>query len=400
MKYAFILCDGLSDRIPALAENNTPLTAAKTPCADKLAAAGKCGIAKTTDPVYPAETLRTDMYIIGCDSKMYPEAPALEAISCGIPAGEEDVVFGCRLISLSDEEQLEEKSVIDCAPVLSAVQLDVVFSVLDNELSGDVFRFFMSDDKRLYCVWKRGESDPASVCSALTAEENAGKKIGELLPKGDYSEPVIRMIRKSFELLSGLSMNKTRLAAGKPAVNAVWFEELGSVPKTRSFEEKYGLKAAMLTSDRRLDGLASVMEMKRKFSYDESLEELAANAVSELENGADAALMHIGSVYTPGLEMNAEGKIKAIEALDSRLLEPIYKYLSSCGEEHRIILISSFSCCCSNGIPSSEPVPFLIYDSRTTHSGSASFTEQTAFSAGSYIPYGTDIMKLLLLDDN
>ena len=45
---------------------------------------------------------------------------------------------------------------------------------------------------------------------------------------------------------------------------------------------------------------------------------------------------------------------------------------------------------------SSEPVPYLIYDSRKTLGGVETFTEESAKNTGVFVEYGPSIMDKLL----
>ena len=64
------------------------------------------------------------------------------------------------------------------------------------------------------------------------------------------------------------------------------------------------------------------------------------------------------------------------------------------------MFISSFSCNVNEGFITSEPVPYVIYDSRSEESSTTVYNEQKAFEDGKYIGYGTDITEYLLSSFN
>ena len=71
-------------------------------------------------------------------------------------------------------------------------------------------------------------------------------------------------------------------------------------------------------------------------------------------------------------------------------------YLQSSGDDYRILIMPDHPTPIATKTHSSQPVPFMIYDSRSDYSGVDTFTEQTAAATGEFIEHGPDIMKMLL----
>ena len=106
--------------------------------------------------------------------------------------------------------------------------------------------------------------------------------------------------------------------------------------------------------------------------------------------------MHFEAPDECGHRAEPENKVKAIECIDKRAFKPILNYLKESGEDYRILVMPDHPTPIATKTHSSEPVPFMIYDSRKSLGGVYTFTEDTAKSTGNFVEHGPDIMKRLL----
>ena len=87
---------------------------------------------------------------------------------------------------------------------------------------------------------------------------------------------------------------------------------------------------------------------------------------------------------------------KAIELIENRALKIALDYLENCGDGYRILIMPDHPTPLNIKTHSSEPVPYLIYDSTKNVNGVETFTEATAKSTGNFVEHGPDIMEKLL----
>ena len=66
------------------------------------------------------------------------------------------------------------------------------------------------------------------------------------------------------------------------------------------------------------------------------------------------------------------------------------------GEDYRILICPDHPTPLLTKTHSSDPVPFMIYDSRKAMSGVETFNEKTALATGLYVEHGPSIMDRLL----
>ena len=136
MKYIVVLGDGMADQpIPELGDK-TPLEYAKTPMMDSLAQLGEIGMVHTIPDGMKPGSDTANLSVLGYNPrKYYTGRSPLEALSIGAEMKDSDVALRCNLITLSEDEPYEEKTIIDhssgeistaeCAELLEAVRREL-----------------------------------------------------------------------------------------------------------------------------------------------------------------------------------------------------------------------------------------------------------------------------------
>ena len=110
MKYVVILGDGMADYPVDAFDGKTILEVADKPTIDYMAQHGEMGMVKTVqDGMKPGSDV-ANLSVMGYDTKKcYSGRSPLEAASIGVPLKDNDVTFRCNLVTLSDEENYEDK---------------------------------------------------------------------------------------------------------------------------------------------------------------------------------------------------------------------------------------------------------------------------------------------------
>ena len=114
MKYIVVLGDGMADEPIAQLGNKTPLDVAKKPNVDALAKKGVVGLCKTIPDGMKPGSDTANLSVLGYDPKIYYTGRSpLEAASIGIDLKDTDVALRANLVTLSNEDVYEEKTMID-----------------------------------------------------------------------------------------------------------------------------------------------------------------------------------------------------------------------------------------------------------------------------------------------
>ena len=396
LKYIVVLGDGMADEPLAQLDNRTPLECANIPVMDELAGKGELGLAKTVpDSMKPGSDV-ANLAVLGYDPTCnYSGRSPLEALSVGVQMNEDDVIFRCNVVTLTEEEPYDQKTILDhSSGEISTEDADVLMDTIREKLQTEQFRFYTGTSYRHIMVWKQGR-----VLDLEQPHDHLGQKIGEYLPK----EALFRdMMEKSYSLLNTHPLNIKRAAEGKNKANSAWFWGAGTKPSLENFTQKTGKKGAMISAVDLLKGIAvgagmQVIEVPgANGSLHTNYEGKAQAAVKAvLNDGCDFAYVHVEAPDEMGHQGSIENKIKAIENLDSRVVAPIKAAMDASGQPYRLLIMPDHPTPIRCRTHTADPVPYILYDSTRERKGVARYSEKDAAQTGNYQPEGYKLIDRL-----
>lgn len=404
MKYAVVLCDGMADRpVPEL-NNMTPMQAANKPNMDYLASKGEVGLVKTVGAGLKPGSDVANLSVLGYDPAIYYSGRSpLEAASIGIDLKPDDVTLRCNLVTLSDEPNYEDKTMVDyCAGDISTPEAEELIKYIDEKLGSDKFKFYAGVSYRHCLVWAKGEPHPGVL---TPPHDISDRKITDYIPKGDYIAELYDMMKKSYDLLMEHPVNKKRIAEGKRPANSIWLWGEGTKPKLDSFKGKFGKSASMISAVDLLKGIGKCAEMnvcqvEGATAYiDTNFDGKVQAAIDELKKGQDFVYIHIEAPDECGHRAEIQNKKLAIEIIDEKILTPLIAYLKDCGDDYSVMILPDHPTPICLKTHTSDPVPFLIYRSNDEkNSGVSIFCEETAEKTGLYIEPGCTLMNRFLAE--
>ena len=209
MKYLVVLCDGMADYPVEELGNKTPLEAADTPNMDALAKTAQVGLIKTVaDGLKPGSDV-ANLSVLGYDPmECYTGRSPLEAGSIGIDMKDTDVSLRCNLVTLSDEANYEDKTILDyCADDISTEEAEILVNYLGEKLNNDEFRFYSGVSYRHCLIWNNGTLD---IGTLTPPHDITGKPIKEYVPKHPNAAKLYDLMKKSYDLLKDHPVNKAR----------------------------------------------------------------------------------------------------------------------------------------------------------------------------------------------
>ncbi len=399
MKYLVLLCDGMADYRYEGLGNQTPMMLADKPNMDRLAKTATVGLAKTVaDCLKPGSDV-ANLSVMGYDPQdCYTGRSPLEAASIGINLSDTDVTLRCNLVTLSDEENYEDKTMIDySAGDISSAEAAEIIKTVEEALGNEIYEFFAGVSYRHCLVVQNGTTDLGTM---TPPHDISGKVIGEYLSTHDNAKPLIDLMKKSVAVLRDHPVNKKRIAEGKRPANSIWLWGEGTKPQMQAFYDKFGVKAGIVSAVDLIKGIGKlaccdVAEVKGATGYIDTDFEGKAQAAIELFKANDLVYVHVEAPDECGHRGEAENKVKAIEFIDKRILAAILSELEKYGE-YRILIMPDHPTPLITMTHARDPVPFMIYDNKKPVSGVNTFTEETAKSTGIYYDHGPDIMSVLL----
>lgn len=396
MKYVVILGDGMADEPIGSLGNKTPLEKAATPVMDALAAESEIGLVHTIPEGMKPGSDTANLSVMGYDPKVYYTGRSpLEALSIGVPMKDTDVALRCNIVTVSEEEPYEEKTIIDhSSGEISTKEAAVLLEAVKKELENDIYKFYVGTSYRHCLIWEKGQ-----VVELTPPHDVLGRVIGQYLPA---DEALRRMQKKSYEILANHPINLARKAQGKNPANSLWFWGAGTKPILTSFEKKNHKKGVMISAVDLLKGIAVGAGMDNicvegaNGGLDTNYEGKAQAAVDALvKKGYDFAYVHVEAPDEMGHQGSIERKIKAIENLDGRVIRLVKEGLDASGEDYRMLVLPDHPTPIRVRTHTSAPVPYLLYDSRKKQQNTWKYNEREAGKSGNYIAQGHKIMDYL-----
>ncbi|MBR2488922.1 MAG: cofactor-independent phosphoglycerate mutase [Clostridia bacterium] len=401
MKYLVLLCDGMADTPNSALNGKTPMELANKPFMDKLATTAEVGMCRTVAAGLKPGSDVANLSVMGYDPKIcYTGRSPLEAASIGVDLKDTDVALRCNIVTLSDEENYSDKRMVDyCAGDISTEEAHEIIKTVEETLGNEIYKFYGGVSYRHCLVVDNGTTDLGNM---TPPHDISGKVIGEYLSDSENAAPLIDLMIKSYDILKDHPVNKKRIAEGKNPANSIWLWGEGRKPALENFEEKNCVSACVVSAVDLLKGIGICSGMQTpqvagSTGYlDTNFEGKTKAGIEAFKNGTDLVYLHFEAPDECGHRGEAENKVKAIEYIDSRSLKLMLEYLDSCGESYRILIMPDHPTPLDTMTHSSEPVPFMIYDSEKAQKGVETFTEATAKSTGIFVEHGPDIMNRLL----
>lgn len=400
MKYIVVLADGMAGAPLKALGDQTTLAYANTPVMDELAGKGTVGLVKTVpDGMKPGSDV-ANLSVIGyAPDRFYSGRSPLEALSVGVQMKDTDVVFRCNIVTLSEDEPYEEKIIVDhSSGEISTEDADVLMDAIRKAFDSESIRFYTGTSYRHITVWDQGQ-----VLDMEPPHDHLGCKAGEYLPQ----HPLFRaMMEKSFDILNNHPLNVERAKQGKNKANSLWFWGAGTKPQLENFYKKTGLRGAMISAVDLLKGIAvgagmQVIEVPGATgSLDTNYLGKAESAIKAvLEDGMDFVYIHIEAPDEMGHQGNMHHKIQAIENIDQYVLATIKEKMDASGEDYRLLILPDHPTPIYLRTHTSDPVPYILYDSRRQARRIARFNEQEAAASGNYLPDGYSLIDRLIQAD-
>lgn len=398
MKYIVVLGDGMADEPIAELGGRTPLEYAKTEHMDRLASKSEIGLAHTIPKGMKPGSDTANLAVLGYNPKQYYTGRSpLEALSIGVPLKDTDIALRCNIVTVSDDElPYEEKTIVDhSSSEISTEDAAVLMEAVRRELDSDSYKFYTGTSYRHLTIWDKGQ-----VVELTPPHDVLGRVIGKYLPQDDKLR---EMMRRSYDILNNHPLNVERAKNGLNKANSIWFWGAGTRPALDSFESKFGKRGAMISAVDLLKGIAVGAQMSNidvegaDGTLETNWEGKAQAAVKALlEDGFDFVYIHMEAPDEMGHQGSLERKIKAIEYLDERVLSIITEKMDASGEDYRILLMPDHPTPISCRTHTSDPVPYMLYDSCEDKKAAWHYNEAEAAKSGNVVREGYTLMGKLL----
>jgi 2,3-bisphosphoglycerate-independent phosphoglycerate mutase len=399
MKYVLVVGDGMADYpVPELG-GKTPLQVAHKPNMDAIAAHGRNGLLRTVPDGMGSGSDTAILSVLGYKpEQLLVGRGALEAAARGIELKGNDVAFRCNLIT-------EENGILadySAGHITTKEAEKLIGAVQAAFEKHGAIEFFSGLDYRHFLIMRNLPNSQLIECNP--PHDVTGTEIAEVLPKAKSPkvEKAVELLRKmiieSKAILDNHPVNVARKKAGKRPGNMVWFWGGGKKPSMSTFQEKFSLRAAVISAVDLVKGIGiyagmQILNVKGATGmYDTNFEGKADAALKALETN-DFVFVHVEAPDEAGHERSAVKKVKAIEDLDKRLLGNLLKGLR---EPYAVAVLPDHPTPIAVGTHTRDPVPFAIKSPFWAADGVQRFDEDSAKQGGFGLVENESLVSLLI----
>lgn len=396
MKYIVFLGDGMADYPLQELGGKTPLDVANKPNIDEIASKSVAGIVTTVPEGLKPGSDVANLSAMGYNPlKYYTGRSPLEAVSVGVPLNDEDITFRVNLVTLSDEENYEDKTMIDySSDEITTPEAHQLIKAVAENLDNEEYQFFPGFSYRHVLVRRNGK-----LTYQLTPPHSiSGRKVTDYLPKGENSDIILEFMKKSVEILKDHPVNLDRIKRGLRPATSIWVWGEGSKAVLPSFESMRGLKGGVVSAVDLIKGIAISAELE---SVD--VEGATGNIHTNFEGKAQASIdllkrndfvyIHVEAADECGHRGEIENKIKSIELIDQKIVKPVIDYIKSTGEDYKVLIMPDHPTPLALKDHVMDPVPFVMYDSRNEANGVEKYNEDNCKATGLHIDEGYKLME-------
>ena len=391
MKGILIIADGLGGRPSDLA-GETCLEAATTPNLDRLAERGAIGL---VDPIGPGTRPGSDtahLSLLGYNPyEVYTGRGVFECLGIGLDVKKGDVCFRVNFASV--EESNEGLRVVDRRAgriETGQKELEAALSKIKLTDVKGVEVYFRASTEHRGALLLRGEG--LSPWIGETDPHETGVPIVRSVPL-DRSDPaaertaaaVNELTRQSYEILTGLEINRKRIAAGKPPANVILLRGSSELPHLQPLSSIYGVHGAVIAGGALYRGIALACGMEpievegATGGLDTDLSAKAAAALAALDR-YDYVFVHVKGTDNAGHDKDAQAKRAFIERIDRELIGPLVGPVEE-GRIH-IAFTGDHTTPIDFGDHTDEPVPVLFAGPNVLTDEARRFSERAAGQGG------------------
>lgn len=399
MKYVVILGDGMAGYPLSERDNKTCLQLARKPYIDALAKKSMQGLMRTVPTGFAPGSDVANLSVLGYDPALYYTGRSpLEAASIGIPLKDTDVTLRCNLVTLSEEEPFEQKTMLDySAGEISTEEAKELIAALKKQFDGSRFTLHAGISYR-HCLVEEGGRTRRTL---TPPHDISDRKISPYLPAGEGSEALLDMMVRSWDILKDHPVNQKRRAQGKNPANAVWFWGEGTKPALPAFETLHQKRGGVISAVDLVKGIGilaglNVIDVEGATgNWDTNFQGKANACVDALLEGLDFVYVHMEAPDECGHHGDAEKKIYSIEQIDG-VVKTVCERLRAAGEQFSLLICPDHPTPIALKTHTADPVPFLLYRSDEEKEGAARYDEETAAAAGLFLPRACEMMAAFL----
>ncbi|CAD8087548.1 unnamed protein product [Paramecium sonneborni] len=329
MKILFVIIDGVADVGTPETQFKTPLQLAEIPTLNQIASTGLAGL---MDPVEPGLSCGSDtahMSIFGYDPfTQYRGRGAFETMGSGIDMQVGDIAFKCNFAYMHNGivklRRVDREFPEWGLPLIDALNTQLQTPIQIQANHATEHRIGLKVVSNHYSGELTDEiigTDPLKDNLPL---RQAKPKVQS--DKAIRTANIINQLSDSIhQMLSQHPINLQRQSQGLPTANVVLLRGCGQRIQVQNFQEKYGLKGAVIAPTAIIQGLGKTIGLEWHHvegatgDYNSNFINKGKKAIELLQNQYDFVFLHIKAVDDAGHDKSKDLKIKYIQKVDQMM---------------------------------------------------------------------------------
>lgn len=376
MKHIIILGDGMADHAVERLGDRTLLQYADTPYMDMLARKGRTGRLMTIpDGFHPGSEV-ANTAILGYDlNKVYEGRGPLEAASIGYEMRPDDMAMRCNIITLSDGKIKNHHG-----GHLKTEEGDVLIKYLNEKLGDEKVQFITGIQYRHLLVIRGGSKHvecapphdhPNEEWRPLLVRPEKGwenrREEGRMTAQ-ETADLINELILKSQELLAAHPFNLDRKNKGEDTANSIWPWSGGYRPDMKTLSDVYPQikSGSVISAVDLIRGIGhyaglDVIKVPGATGLADTNYEGKAQAAIEALKKQDFVFLHLEASDEAGHDGDLALKLRTIEYLDHRIVEPVYNEVKTWQEPVCIAIMPDHPTPVEIRTHVKEPVPIIVW---------------------------------------
>ena len=392
MKAVVLIIDGAAGWPVDALGGRTSLEAARTPNLDALAARAVVGLTRTVPEGMEPSSAIACMSVLGFDPALYYAGRGpIEAMALGVKLERGQAALRCNLVTICHGVMRSYAcghiSSADSHPLLAALQ---------EGLADPRVAFHPGVGFRHILTVREGESLLETFCTP--PHDITDQCVDAHLPHGPAAPLLLDLMERSRPILATHPVNQARAARGDLPATQIWLFWPGlQAVRMPSFQEKFGVRAALTSAVDLLGGLAKQVSVDFLAlpgvtdGNDNDFEGQMSGALRALHDH-DVVVVHVEAPDEAGHAGDAAEKVEAIEAVDSLMVPQVV----GLDEQVRLLVLPDHLTPLSFKTHVDEPVPFLMWGPGFEPNGAAAYTEAEAAATGLLVAPGHYLMPRFL----
>jgi 2,3-bisphosphoglycerate-independent phosphoglycerate mutase len=366
---------------------------------DALALRGTLGVVDTIPQGCAPGSDVANLSVLGYDPQTcFTGRGPLEAANMGVELSTQDIAFRCNLVTVLPES---DPIMMDySAGHISTEEAEVMIRDIDKAIGSPSLHFYPGVSYRNLMVWKSGEGGMITT----PPHDIVGEHIANHMPRGVGALEINRLMSLSMDFLRNHPLNLARISRGMNPANAIWLWGQGGAPEMVPITRKYGIRGGIISAVNLLNGIGhyaglELIKVEGATGYiDTNYRGKAQKALGSLRN-MDFVFVHVEAPDEMGHEGNIEGKIKAIEDFDEKVVGTVMQGFSRLNKA-RIMVLSDHPTPIRLKTHVSDPSPFVVFSSVADENlcNGTAYGEVCARKTGIVISPGHLLIDRFILD--